>query len=724
MGKVGYFFMKIKSLLIIVLACFVIIPSVAFACIADVEMNKLAMKNYKHTAQSMVENQTYNISEYFRILSASAKQIADNPDILSFDKEKNPTTTDALTIYSNIVSADNENVRIDRIMIVNKSDYLPVVSTGDLSGISKDDLMSNTLKSICDRKDGEVTFYTPDVYTTYKEGDEEKKDPLFPGKTGNDLRLVVKYKVGDYYIVTFFNNTALKSFATSSQFANNSKLVLIDPNGSIMHDSYKGNTSDKKNSAYLKFTENAQTSSAVEVDNFKGTDSGVIPTISFASKMPTINEGEEGNWTLAIIAETDKAYTLSGEAMGAIVGMIVFVAIIFTAGAIVLVFIITKPIKVIEETLVKVHRGDHEARINVIANNEYGQIARTFNDLIDDIVVSEGRYRTIIEMSDNIIFEWNFKSNDVFFSNNFNKKFSYRAPSDHFGDSFLLKVKVHPEDNDRYHKDLEKLSKGEEFEGNEYRWKNIYGDYIWILMRTATIRDRDGNIAKIVGVIVDIDRAKKSEKLLTERASYDSLTGLYNRESIERTIDNEIELINVRKSEVAILFIDVDDFKIYNDKYSHATGDQVLKFVANTINFVIKGFGTAGRYGGDEFVACVRNIETNEPTRVARDILSGLKEGFTSDNGDKLSVNASIGISIIKDSSMHVDEIIGMADDAMYKIKKNGKSNFGILNKEMVERPVPAKVEEEDIIGGTDSNNVGDTVTLDDAANDTAEQQQ
>lgn len=716
--------MKIKSLLITVLACFVIIPSVVFACIANVEMNKLAMKNYKQTAQSMAENQTYNISEYFRIISASAKQIADNPDILSFDKEKNPTTTDALAIYSNIASADNQNVRIDRIMIVNKSDFRPVVGTNkDFNDLTRDDVLYGTLKNICARKDGEVTFYTPDVYTNFNEGDKEKNDPLFPGKTGNSLRLVVKYTVGDYYIVTFFNNTALKSFATSSQFANNSKLVLIDPNGSIMHDSYIGNTSDKKNSAYLKFTDAAQTGSAVEVDNFKGTDSGVIPTISFTSKMPTINEGEEGNWTLAIIAETDKAYTLSGEAMGAIVGMIVLVAIIFIAGAIVLVFIITKPIKAIEETLVKVHRGDHEARINVIANNEYGQIARTFNDLIDDIVVSEGRYRSIVEMSDNIIFEWNFKSNDVFFSNNFNKKFSYRAPSDHFGDSFLLKVKVHPEDNDRYHKDLEKLSKGEEFEGNEYRWKNIYGDYIWILLRTATIRDRDGNIAKIVGVIVDIDRAKKSEKLLTERASYDSLTGLYNRESIERTIDNEIELINVRKSEVAILFIDVDDFKIYNDKYSHATGDQVLKFVANTINFVIKGFGTAGRYGGDEFVACVRNIETNEPTRVARDILSGLKEGFTSDNGDKLSVNASIGISIIKDSSMPVDEIIGMADDAMYKIKKNGKSNFGILNKELVEKPVPDKVDEEDVIGGSDNSNGGDTVTPD-TANDTAEQQQ
>lgn len=175
--------MKIKSLLITVLACFVIIPSVVFACIANVEMNKLAMKNYKQTAQSMAENQTYNISEYFRIISASAKQIADNPDILSFDKEKNPTTTDALAIYSNIASADNQNVRIDRIMIVNKSDFRPVVGTNkDFNDLTRDDVLYGTLKNICARKDGEVTFYTPDVYTNFNEGDKEKNDPLFPGK--------------------------------------------------------------------------------------------------------------------------------------------------------------------------------------------------------------------------------------------------------------------------------------------------------------------------------------------------------------------------------------------------------------------------------------------------------------------------------------------------------------------------------------------------------------
>ena len=423
-------------------------------------------------------------------------------------------------------------------------------------------------------------------------------------------------------------------------------------------------------------------------------------------KVNNANDTDMG-WTVALVAEEQKAYSASGAAEGTMITTIVLSSIVLIAAAVVLVIIITKPIKNIEETLIRVRRGDYDARINLIGNNEYGEIARAFNDLIDDIIVSEGRYRTIIDMSDNIIFEWKFKKNEVIFSNNFNKKFSYRAPSDHFGDSFLLKVKVHPDDSDRYHKDLERLSKGENFTGNEYRWKNIYGDYIWVLVRTAIIRDREGNIAKIVGVIVDIDRAKKSEQMLVERASFDSLTGLYNRESIERTIDNEIELINARKQEFAILFIDVDDFKIFNDKYSHATGDQVLKFVANTINKTIDGFGTAGRYGGDEFVACVRNIEVNDPSEVAKKILTDLQEGFVSDNGEKLSVNTSIGISIIRDSSMRVDEIIGMADDAMYKIKKNGKSNYGILNRENVRKtpapkPEPEAIEPEPIVAESD----------------------
>ncbi len=692
--------MRIKTLLITVLACFVIIPSVAFAVVADIQMKELALTNYTNTTRSMTEKQAYNIAQYFETLSRTGEQIAKSPYTTAYTKDGDEMLVGRMIdIYNNMISSEDVTspLGVSRIIIADKSGDIKV-ETGDKTTVN--DAVKTTLKNICEKNvDGTVYCYTPDVYTEFSEEDRERKDPLF--QTNSSIKLVVKYQSNDCYVIVFFDDVRLKSFATASQFVNNSRLVLIDSNGSIIDGTYIGNKSDNKNSAYIKLVDNASDSSATRVDNFKGTDANSIPTIGFTMKIPAIGDTDMG-WTFSVIAETDKAYNASGEAMGGIIGIIVLISIVLITGGIVLVFIITKPIKAIEETLVKVRRGDHEARINVISNNEYGEIARAFNDLIDDIIVSEGRYRTIIEMSDNIIFEWNFKTNEVFFSNNFNKKFSYRAPSDHFGDSFLLKVKVHPEDSERYHKDLERLSKGEAFTGNEYRWKNIYGDYIWILLRTATIRDREGNIAKIVGVVVDIDRAKKSEKLLTERASYDSLTGLYNRETIERTIDNEIELINVRKSEFAILFIDVDDFKIFNDKYSHATGDQVLKFVANTISGATNGFGTAGRYGGDEFIACIRNTDINEPTNVAKDILNTLKEGFVSDNGEKLSVNVSIGISIISDASMRVDEIIGMADDAMYKIKKNGKSNYGILNKETARAAVPSTVDEEDSIGGTE----------------------
>lgn len=701
--------MRIKTLLITVLTCFIIIPSVAFAIVANVQMSNIALQNYTDAAKDMAQRQAGSLSQYFDTLSATTKQIAGNPYITSFTKDgKKDTIATVIGGYTvmiaNATSDQDSMFDLARIIITDSNGTLHY-STGDESIVNKLKNNSKTptaLKNISKlNKDGVVYCYSKDIYAEYDEGDKETVDPLFPDASGGsaDIKLVVKQKSGNYDIVVFFNYTRMKDFATGSQFAANTRLVMIDSLGSIIDGTYLGNLEDSNLSAYNKLASAAVAGSASRVDSFKGTGAGNIPTIGFATKTTPVT-GTEETWSVAVVAETDKAYKASGDAAGGIIGAIVAVSIFMIVAAVILVFVVTKPLKIIEETLVKVRRGDHETRINIMANNEYGEIARSFNDLIDDIIVSEGRYRTIVEMSDNIIFEWNFKTNDVIFSNNFNKKFSYRAPSDHFGDSFLLKAKTHPDDSDRYHKDLERLSKGEEFEGNEYRWKNIYGDYIWILMRTSTIRDREGNVAKIVGVIVDIDRAKKSEKLLTERASYDSLTGLYNRESIERTIDNEIDLISVRKSEFAILFIDVDDFKIFNDKYSHATGDSVLKFVAQTITEITDGFGTAGRYGGDEFIVCVRNVEVNDPTRIAQTILNTLKEGFVSDNGDKLSVNTSIGISIIQDSSMRVDEIIGMADDAMYKIKKSGKSNFGILNKEIVKKAVPDTVEEEDVIGG------------------------
>ncbi len=647
--------MKVRSSLILVFTLFAVLSVVSFCIFSGIQLRNTAESQYNKMISSVAQSQARSLDQYFSLLSAQARTINENYAVQAMSKEisggkANKDTesfTAALDYLSSYVESDSG---VTKILLTDDSGKVIMADDKGYIGTT----VEISLENVADYK----------VYVNAA-GSASKS---------SQYELYVKSDLAGYNLMVYFDNSRITKVFSQSTFPTNGRIVLADPADMLLDTTFVGSLADTALPEYLAFKDYIVNT----------TVSGVAKTtyeIGKNERIAHMVSSGESDWTVIALAEANKAYAYSDNASGTINGVGILVTIIVAAASVVLVIVITKPLYKIEETLFKIKRGDHEARIDVLANNEYGEIARAFNDLIDDIIVSEGRYRTIIEMSDNIIFEWNFKTNEVIFSQNFNKKFSYRAPSDHFGDSFLLKCKVHPDDADRYKADLEKLSKGEEFKHNEYRWKNIYGDYIWILMRTATIRDRDNNIIKVVGVIVDIDRAKKSEKLLTTRASFDSLTGLYNRETIESAINNEIDLIAARKNQFAILFVDIDDFKIYNDKYSHATGDQVLKFTADSIQSVISEFGMAGRYGGDEFIVCIRNAETNDPSRVAQELLNKLKEGFTCDTGEKLTVNVSIGISIISDNSKRVDEIIGMADDAMYRIKKSGKSNFGYLER-------------------------------------------
>ncbi len=648
--------MKVRNSLILVFTLFAILAVASFSIFSGMQLKGAAESQYDKMISSVAQTQARSFDQYFSLLAAQVKTINENYAVQAMSKE----------ISDGKVDKESDNFKA-------ALDYLAAYVESD-SGITKIILTDDNGKVIMANDKGyigttaEIDLENVVDYRVYV-------DAAGSSSKSSQYELYVKSDLAGYNLLVYFENARITRMFSQSTFPTNGRIVIADPKDMLLDTTFVGSlAADKLASEYAAFKDYI----------LNVTVSGVVKTryeIGKNERIAHMVSTGESDWTVIALAEANKAYAYSNDASGTINGIAILVAVVLCAASIVLVVIITKPLYKIEETLLKIKRGDHEARIDILANNEYGEIARAFNDLVDNIIVSEGRYRTIIEMSDNIIFEWNFKTNEVTFSQNFNKKFSYRAPSDHFGDSFLLKCKVHPDDADRYKADLEKLSKGEDFKHNEYRWKNIYGDYIWILMRTATIRDRENNIIKVVGVIVDIDRAKKSEKLLTTRASFDSLTGLYNRETIETAINNEIDLIAARKNQFAILFVDIDDFKIYNDKYSHATGDQVLKFTADSIQSIISEFGMAGRYGGDEFIVCIRNAETNDPSRVAQELLNKLKEGFTCDSGEKLTVNVSIGISIISDNSKRVDEIIGMADDAMYRIKKSGKSNFGYLDR-------------------------------------------
>lgn len=647
--------MKFRTVISIAATLFAVIPMIVYSVAANIFITQSGKEEFRRQLTDLVTNQASNLEVY---LDEAHDQI-DTLAAIDSIKEAGSTSTisdDAADLLTRF-SAENESVVA--VQLVDKSGTV-------IGGKDAGTVLENYAS---------YSAYSDDVLYINDVGSAEKTGSMM------DSTMFIKKNVGNCMLVVSYDissNAFASRIANNSTFYNQGRLILIDTRKNWTSGSgYNNNLKNQYPDSVVNRIDSLQDGVPTEVIAYTAND-GAIVSATYNVCMMRIG-GPDGIVALASCPES-RATTFSSSAVSPMVIATVLIGLLCLAGAIFVAFNVTRPLKTIEETLVKIRRGDHEARITTVSNNEYGQISRAFNNLVDEIVVSEDRYRTIIEMSDNIIFEWNFKTNEVFFSNNFNKKFSYRAPSDHFGDSFLLKVKLHPDDADRYREDLNQLEKGKDFERNEYRMKNIYGDFIWVLMRTATLHDKEGKPLKVVGVMVDIDRAKKSEQQLTERASFDALTELYNRETIESQIDNEIALSEARKSEMAVLFIDVDEFKHYNDNYSHATGDQVLKFVAQTIKTVVDEYGFAGRYGGDEFIACIRNAEVNAPDAVARSIITKLSEGFDADVGEHLTVSVSIGIAVIKDDyNTRVEYLIGKADDAMYSVKKSGKSNFAFI---------------------------------------------
>lgn len=639
--------MKVKTMIMIAAICFAIIPMIAYTAVTNINVRNDGTAMFESELRNLAQSQAGSMQAVLKTVQSDANTLAEMPGVKDYGKSGG--------------SADLADKNINRYM-------------GDNPLINSAALVDEDGKIVAGTNIGS-SYFNFDAYDDYKDdvlyfndaaSSSDASTTMFIKKTFDNGTLFINYNLGG-------DNSILARFTAASTFYNQGSIYIIDSrNNWSMGTTINSNLETQLSSDITGRIPGLADNTTTEVINYSGTNgesSGVM-----------IRTGGEDGLVALVTCPVNRIGFYSGKSLSPITWAAVLISVAGIVAAIMVSKITTRPLNKIEETLVKIHRGDHEARIRNMANNEYGQLSRAFNNVVDEIVVSEDRYKTISDMSDNIIFEWNFKTNDVTFSNNFNKKFSYRPPSDHFGDSFLMKAKVHPDDASRYRSDLDQLEKGKSFENNEYRIKNIYGDFIWILMRTATLTDPDGKPLKVVGVMVDIDRAKKSEAKLTEQASYDALTELYNRETIESQIDNEITLAEARKSEMAVLFIDVDDFKHYNDNYSHATGDQVLKFLAKTIKDTVDGIGFAGRYGGDEFVAMIRNAETNSPAEIAQKIIDKLAAGFDADIGERLSVSVSIGIAVIKDNyNTRTEYLIGKADDAMYSVKKSGKSNYAFI---------------------------------------------
>jgi diguanylate cyclase (GGDEF)-like protein/PAS domain S-box-containing protein len=264
---------------------------------------------------------------------------------------------------------------------------------------------------------------------------------------------------------------------------------------------------------------------------------------------------------------------------------------------------------------------------------------------------------------------------------------------------------------DKYIKDAQDYSV-------EYRIKRADGEIRWVREQSSANRIKDGVIEQTLGVLQDITEQKNTEVQLMEardsleakvaerteelvktveqlqkeveerekiaaelkfHANHDSLTGLPSLRLCKDRLERSLAESRRNKQLSAVMFVDLDGFKLINDTHGHECGDIVLKTTADRIRAEIRETDTVARIGGDEFLIILSNMSNMHVTqRVAGKLIEQISKVILH-GSQEIEITASIGIAIYPDDGTTPEEIIQQADKAMYMVKRSGKNNFGFV---------------------------------------------
>jgi diguanylate cyclase (GGDEF)-like protein/PAS domain S-box-containing protein len=204
----------------------------------------------------------------------------------------------------------------------------------------------------------------------------------------------------------------------------------------------------------------------------------------------------------------------------------------------------------------------------------------------------------------------------------------------------------------------------------------------------APIHDRDGQVTGAVIVFHDVSVSRMMVLEMSHRAQHDGLTDLPNRLLLTDRLTQSISMARRNRSQVAVLFLDLDGFKNVNDSLGHTIGDQLLQSVAARLSSCIRKSDTVSRQGGDEFVILLSEVaHAADAAMIAAKILIEVEKEHSL--GElRLHVTTSIGVSTYPDSGEDAETLIKNADTAMYHAKESGRNNFRFFQRDMNLRAV------------------------------------
>lgn len=297
---------------------------------------------------------------------------------------------------------------------------------------------------------------------------------------------------------------------------------------------------------------------------------------------------------------------------------------------------------------------------------------------------SEERYALAAAGTNEGLWDWNLKTHQIYFSPRWKSLLGYpetdleNLPMTWFG-------RIHPQDRDRVQAQLMQHLQGlsHPFE-SEYRMLHADGSYRWVLSRGVAVRDPAGQATRIAGSQTDITSRKETEAQLLHDAFHDRLTDLPNRALFLDRLSHVMERSQRHPQDLfAVLFLDLDRFKLINDSLGHRIGDLLLVAIAGRLQACIRNIDTVARLGGDEFVILLEGVaDVSAVIEITERILRDLTLPFNL-SGQEVFTSTSIGIALSTLAYTQPEHLLRDADTAMYRAKAQGKACYQIFDSSM-----------------------------------------
>ncbi|MDA8084681.1 MAG: EAL domain-containing protein [Nitrospiraceae bacterium] len=370
---------------------------------------------------------------------------------------------------------------------------------------------------------------------------------------------------------------------------------------------------------------------------------------------------------------------------------------------------ITRPVNELVKGARAIALGDVGYTVPYTDKTEFGELVGVFNrmsvelengytKLHDEIIErkkieealrqSEERYVLASRGANDGLWDWNLRQGRIYLSSRWKAMLGYQEselgdePKDWF-------ERVHADD--REHLEAKVAA---HIEGNsshlecEYRIRHRDGTYRWMLSRGLAVRDITGTAYRMAGSQTDITERKVAEEQLIHDAFHDALTGLPNRALFMDRLHHRFrQMMNSRQRGAgflfAILFIDLDRFKVINDSLGHVAGDHLLVAVSQRLSQGVRPGDTVARLGGDEFAVILEEVTDREHAeQITGRIQKEMPKPFYID-GNEVFTTASIGIALSSGNYRKPEEMIRDADIAMYQAKSKGKAHHAVFEEGM-----------------------------------------